>query len=66
MCHIEGDRVALTFTPRQHFALHMTLGYALGERTGTPRFYELLEFVNEMNRENPGYTPYEIPAKPVQ
>jgi hypothetical protein len=55
-----GDRVTLEMSLSDYGTLLMALGYALGCTGDREARVWLLQFVNEMNRTNPRFTPYEV------
>ena len=62
----QGDRVTLEMTREDFDWLLIMLGMALRSamRDGDKqRFYSWLRFANELNNNNPNFTPYEIPEE---
>jgi hypothetical protein len=59
----EDDRVTLEMSREDYGQLLLLLGMALGASGGGESFSRILMFVNELNRTNPNFTPYEV-SKP--
>lgn len=67
MTYNEKDgHIHLDLTQEEYSELLYLLGIATGaleNDTGWHGMYRAVEFVNELNRANPGFTPYEIPEE---
>jgi hypothetical protein len=60
------DAVVLTMSKDDFDRLLLMLGFAAGAAKAqgdNVRFYSWIEFVNELNRTNPRFIPYQIPEK---
>ena len=57
-----GDEIVLQMTVEDYQRLLLMLGVAAASAVNSPTFRVWIEFVNELNRTNPAFTPYEIPA----
>lgn len=59
-----GDKVTLEMTRDDYSTLMFMLSGALGSASQGRglSFNSCLRFVNELNRTNPNFTPYEVPA----
>jgi hypothetical protein len=64
MTYIEHNgTVILEMTAEDYATLMIALGFALGSAADDSRtFWTLIHFVNELNRTNPNFTGYAIPA----
>jgi len=67
MTYIEqGTIVRLEMTRNEFEEFLLVLGFAAGAALREPDqaiFWRWINFANEVNRTNPRFTPYEIPAK---
>ena len=60
----EGDRVTLEMSVDDWENLLIYMGYVTGTmKPCSRRFWEAINFVNEINKSNPNFTPYEIPKE---
>ena len=60
----QGDEVTVQMTVDQYKSLLTMLGVALAAADPKQGIrWRWVKFVNEMNRTNPEFTPYEIPAE---
>lgn len=61
-----GDRITLEMSVDDYDNLLLNLGYQAGRLSPAEEddagFYRSIAFVNELNRTNPNFTPYQIPA----
>jgi hypothetical protein len=62
--HESGDEITLTMTRADYDYLSLACGYILGMlELGSPAFYGFLDFINELNKGNWNYTPYDVPPE---
>lgn len=59
----DGEKVTIEMTHEDYETLLLMLGAATGAVHDEGSFYGFLKFVNELNRTNPRFTQYEIPAE---
>jgi hypothetical protein len=62
----DGDRVTLEMNRADFERLLIMLSYAVGAalRAGArPMFWRWLGWINELNRTNPRFTPFEVPEE---
>jgi|GEM_PF-4737671 len=58
----EGERVILDMATEDYNQLMVILGYVAGSKVeDEAMFYQIIAFVNRMNRTNDEYIPYVIP-----
>lgn len=58
---LQEDRVTLEMDRDDYDHLLLILGFAIGAVHDNNFFYRWLEFVNDLNRTNPYFTPNQIP-----
>ena len=62
----EGDRVTLEMSCEDYAMLTRMCGYAAGavlKEGDKEQFWRQIRFVNDLNRTNPNFRPYEIPEE---
>lgn len=58
----ESDTVTLIMSTKDYQRLMLILGTRLGQAK-PDKFWEIVEFVNEMNAQNPDFRPYAVPQE---